>query len=284
VVNALLNAAVCAVFAWYCCHSGWASLRAVALHLGALGFMWQAMALVMRLSSAPARELLGMRLAPHFANPYSATSLTDFWARRWNITQGLVLRGCVYEPVVQGRWRAADAAAERVHAQDRRAPAGSSSADDDRGAAASSGTKPLAAHAVVPRWRRQLGAAATFVVSGLEHELFLWYLLRAWGWRWLAFFSLQGPLLAGEAALKRRARAAGLSLHLRVASLAVLLVLGLTADAFFWPPLVQPALLQPLRQSAATTLAQLCDATVHPAGQLLGAACSSTLARQLAFG
>jgi hypothetical protein len=28
-------------------------------------------------------------------------------------------------------------------------------------------------------------------VSGLEHELFLWYLTRSWGTTWLAFFTLQ---------------------------------------------------------------------------------------------
>jgi hypothetical protein len=29
------------------------------------------------------------------------------------------------------------------------------------------------------------------VVSGLEHELFLWYLLRTWGTQWFCFFTLQ---------------------------------------------------------------------------------------------
>jgi hypothetical protein len=84
-----------------------------------------------------------------------------------------------------------------------------------------------------PRWRRQLAAAATFFVSGLEHELFTAYATHRVGWRWLAFFSLQGLLLALESALKRRAAAAGLRLHPGVASLAVLLALGVTADNLF---------------------------------------------------
>jgi hypothetical protein len=84
-----------------------------------------------------------------------------------------------------------------------------------------------------PRWRRQLAAAATFFVSGLEHELFMAYATHRIGWRWLAFFSLQGLLLALESGLKRRAAAAGLRLHPAVASLAVLLALGVTADNLF---------------------------------------------------
>lgn len=86
---------------------------------------------------------------------------------------------------------------------------------------------------IAPRWRRQLAAGATFFVSGLEHELFMAYATRRLGWRWLAFFSLQGLLLAAESGLKRRCAAAGLRLHPAVASLAVLLVLGVTADTLF---------------------------------------------------
>lgn len=299
-----------------------------------------------------------MTLAPHFRNPYAATSLTDFWARRWNITQGLVLRFFVYEPIVEGRLlaaaagagpaaaglkaaAAAEVAAQQQHATAHQAqpaqpladheqaatvapgaagggtnwPAGlrhrgssrppqvptgaakplaaalpaagsrsdlNNAADDDdcsssslgladtassnsqvaeqqqqlqpnltqrqqnaAGTAAVSGTaaalgrsasQPLLARSsttFAPRWRRQLAAGATFFVSGLEHELFMAYATRGWGWRWLAFFSLQGLLLAGEGGVKRRAAAAGLVLHPAVASLGVLLALGVTADSLF---------------------------------------------------
>lgn len=62
---------------------------------------------------------------------------------------------------------------------------------------------------------------------------FMWYATRRVGWRWFVFFSLQGLLLACEGSLKRLCQAAGLALHPVVARLAVLLVLGITADAFF---------------------------------------------------
>jgi hypothetical protein len=297
-----------------------------------------------------------MTLAPHFRNPYAAASLTDFWARRWNITQGLVLRFFVYEPIVEGRLLpaapaaavpvqaakpsrlkaepSAEGAVQQLHAKagqlkptrpavaaaaaaGKHWPVGlrqrgsgsssrlmqpgcgaavplaanqqlaancshtdtscaavsedsgstsdagllrghssSSSSDDDSAtstnydpyaaaaaaamnaaaAAAAARSQPLLSQPssyIASRWRRQLAAAATFFVSGIEHELFMAYATHALGWRWLAFFSLQGLLLALEGGLKRRAAVAGLSLHPAVASLAVLLVLGVTADALF---------------------------------------------------
>jgi hypothetical protein len=304
----------------------------------------------------PIPSFTGITLAPHFKNPYAATSLTDFWARRWNITQGLVLRFAVYEPIVEGRLlpaappppppaaaaaaaglktlAAAEDATQQLYAKGHQTEAAqpllthqvasnggncpnglrhrgnssskgpvqpascaalplagvlqvtascselnnaaggddcssSSSGEADTASSAgqapqqlqpsftklatppagsgsvlhvaaaaglSSASQPLLAASsttIAPRWRRQLAAAATFFVSGLEHELFMAYATHRVGWRWLAFFSLQGGLLVLEGGLKRRCVAAGLVLHPAVASLAVLLVLGLTADTLF---------------------------------------------------
>jgi len=131
------------------------------------------------------------------------------------------------------------------------------SSSSSSGATAIPATATLAgpSAAVAPRWRRQLAAAATFVVSGLEHELFLWYLLRHWGYQWFLFFTLQGLLLAVEGKCKRAARAAGLQLRPFVSHLAVLLVLGVTGDVLFWPPLLQPGLVQPLLQAVPPQIA-----------------------------
>lgn len=84
--NLLLNVAVTLAFLVYSCHS-WAAARAVATQLTALWVMWRGMEALMWSVSRPARTHLGMTLAPHFINPFASTSLTDFWARRWNITQ-----------------------------------------------------------------------------------------------------------------------------------------------------------------------------------------------------
>ncbi|GLI61294.1 hypothetical protein VaNZ11_003648, partial [Volvox africanus] len=42
-------------------------------------------------------------LVPPFHNPFQATSLSDFWAHRWNVTQSRVLKGLLYDPIVEGR-------------------------------------------------------------------------------------------------------------------------------------------------------------------------------------
>lgn len=57
---------------------------------------------------AAAGGALGMEMEPQFDRPYLATSLRDFWGRRWNLMVSAILRPSVYEPV---RARAGNAAA-----------------------------------------------------------------------------------------------------------------------------------------------------------------------------
>jgi len=73
----------------------------------------------------------------------------------------------------------------------------------------------------------------------------------------MAFFLLQAPLLLAETTLRRRARAAGISLHPFIARLGVLLVLGIAADAFFWPVVTQPLLVARLALSGRVLLRDL---------------------------
>ncbi|XP_062225851.1 probable long-chain-alcohol O-fatty-acyltransferase 5 [Phragmites australis] len=49
-------------------------------------------------AAALARALLGAELEPQFDRPYLASSLRDFWGRRWNLMVPAVLRPCVYHP------------------------------------------------------------------------------------------------------------------------------------------------------------------------------------------
>lgn len=42
---------------------------------------------------------LGMELEPQFDRPYLATSLRDFWGRRWNLMVPAILRPSIYQPV-----------------------------------------------------------------------------------------------------------------------------------------------------------------------------------------
>nr|CAB3446856.1 unnamed protein product [Digitaria exilis] len=42
---------------------------------------------------------LGMEMEPQFDRPYMASSLRDFWGRRWNLVVSAILRPSVYEPL-----------------------------------------------------------------------------------------------------------------------------------------------------------------------------------------
>jgi hypothetical protein len=48
---------------------------------------------------AAASGVLGMAVEPQFDRPYLASSLRDFWGRRWNLMVSAVLRPAVYGPV-----------------------------------------------------------------------------------------------------------------------------------------------------------------------------------------
>ncbi|KAM0851007.1 hypothetical protein ACQ4PT_052713 [Festuca glaucescens] len=48
---------------------------------------------------AAATAALGMEAEPQFNRPYLASSLRDFWGRRWNLMVSAILRPSVYDPV-----------------------------------------------------------------------------------------------------------------------------------------------------------------------------------------
>ncbi|OEL33531.1 putative long-chain-alcohol O-fatty-acyltransferase 4 [Dichanthelium oligosanthes] len=48
---------------------------------------------------AAAGGALGMEMGPQFDRPYLASSLRDFWGRRWNLMVSAILRPSVYDPV-----------------------------------------------------------------------------------------------------------------------------------------------------------------------------------------
>ncbi|CAN1238667.1 Probable long-chain-alcohol O-fatty-acyltransferase 5 [Linum grandiflorum] len=54
---------------------------------------------VLALCTVPARALFGFELELQFDKPYLATSLQEFWGRRWNLVVSNVLRPTVYVPV-----------------------------------------------------------------------------------------------------------------------------------------------------------------------------------------
>ena len=43
-------------------------------------------------------------MAPHFDAPWRATSLAEFWSKRWDLAASNALRCVVYEPLLEGVW------------------------------------------------------------------------------------------------------------------------------------------------------------------------------------
>ncbi|KAF3670089.1 Long-chain-alcohol O-fatty-acyltransferase [Capsicum annuum] len=58
-----------------------------------------AVELVLAITVVPVRALLGLEIEPQFNDPYLATSLQDFWGRRWNLMVPGILRPAVYFPI-----------------------------------------------------------------------------------------------------------------------------------------------------------------------------------------
>ena len=54
--------------------------------------MYAFLSLLMDGPASLATSMVGLRIAPHFDQPYLSSSITDFWSRRWNLTAGNALR------------------------------------------------------------------------------------------------------------------------------------------------------------------------------------------------
>ncbi|KAK4420814.1 Long-chain-alcohol O-fatty-acyltransferase [Sesamum alatum] len=133
------------IMALYCCH----------VYLG--------LELLLAMTALPVRAVLGLELEPQFDEPYLATSLQDFWGRRWNLMVTSILRPTVYHPV-----------------------------------------RRISTRILGRRWAPAPAILATFLVSGLMHEVIYYYMSRArptWEVTW--FFVLHGVCLAAEVALKK---------------------------------------------------------------------------------
>ncbi|TYI85324.1 hypothetical protein E1A91_D05G432600v1 [Gossypium mustelinum] len=55
--------------------------------------------LILALAATLARAMFGFEFEPQFNEPYLATSLQDFWGRRWNLMVTSILRPTVYYPI-----------------------------------------------------------------------------------------------------------------------------------------------------------------------------------------
>ncbi|EXB41563.1 hypothetical protein L484_013640 [Morus notabilis] len=62
-------------------------------------YTYTSLEVMLAIVAAIVRAYLGVELEPQFDDPYMATSVQDFWSRRWNIMVSKVLRPTVYVPV-----------------------------------------------------------------------------------------------------------------------------------------------------------------------------------------
>ncbi|XP_013663174.2 acyl-CoA--sterol O-acyltransferase 1-like [Brassica napus] len=119
--------------------------------------------LILAATATMVRAMSGLELELQFNKPYLATSLQDFWGRRWNLAVTGILRPTVYEPMIQ------------------------------------------LFSVLDPNWSRVLAVLATFVVSGLMHELIFFYmggLMPDWKVMW--FFLVHGLCTTVEIAVKKK--------------------------------------------------------------------------------
>lgn len=62
-------------------------------------YTYAGLELILAAFAAASHAILGVDLEPQFDEPYMASSLQDFWGRRWNLAASRVLRPAVYVPV-----------------------------------------------------------------------------------------------------------------------------------------------------------------------------------------
>ncbi|KAJ0246371.1 Wax synthase domain-containing protein [Hirschfeldia incana] len=126
--------------------------------------MYFSLDLILAVTAYLVRAGSSLELEPQFNEPYLATSLQDFWGKRWNLMVSEILRPTVYEPML-------------------RLP-------------------------VLPKkWAYAPAALATFVVSGIMHELIFFYMGRLRpSWRLMSFFLLHGVCIMAEISLKKAIR------------------------------------------------------------------------------
>ncbi|KAF5175199.1 Acyl-coa--sterol o-acyltransferase [Thalictrum thalictroides] len=137
--------------------------------------------IVLAILAAPVLAIFGIETEPQFNEPYLATSLQDFWGKRWNLMATNILRPTIYIPI-----------------------------------------QNICKGMVGAECAKLAGVMATFLVSGLMHELIYFYvthLLPTWEVMW--YFVLQGVYTSIEIVVKK---ASSDRLQLRFMTIPFLLV------------------------------------------------------------
>ena len=217
------------------------SEASAARHLAQSFGLYAVLGAIMDVASLVAAGVFGLHLAPHFDKPFLAASISEFWAQRWNLVAGAMLRDLVYAPIV-----GADDAASSSPSP---SPSPSSSPSPT---SSSSRTRPTSRPRTRPRmkprpFRSAAATVACFAASGAMHEFIFWYLVgsppRVDG-RWALFFLAQAPVVLLERASRRSRRLAAV-LRETPRPVAVVVALGAQlalANVLFFPPVAETGL------------------------------------------
>ncbi|XP_027333814.1 probable long-chain-alcohol O-fatty-acyltransferase 5 [Abrus precatorius] len=142
---------------------------------------------------------LGIELELPSDEPYFSTSLRDFWGRRWNLMVTYLLRHTVYIPV----------------------------------------RSLMSKTTIGPHWASVPGVMASFLVSGLMHELLFYYVTRDTPtWEVTCFFVLHGACVVVEFCVLKRLGHRG-RLHWVVSGPITMAFVIATAAWLFFPPLLR---------------------------------------------
>ncbi|CAH8341356.1 unnamed protein product [Eruca vesicaria subsp. sativa] len=144
--------------------------------------------------------ILKCNLEPHFKQPYLATSLQDFWGSRWNLLVSSSLRAGVYTPVRR--------VCQRLMCSDDSA--------------------------------MFISVLATFIVSGVFHEVLFFYITGEMPTGELTlFFVLHGVCTVVEVAVKRTAFAQRLVVRQMLSRLLTVGFVIVTTWWLFFPPWIR---------------------------------------------
>lgn len=125
--------------------------------------MYFMLEMLLALFAALSKALVRVELEPQFNEPYLATSVQDFWGRRWNLMASNILHPTVYSPV-----------------------------------------RSISTRFMPRKWAPIPAVLATFLVSGLMHELILYNIgrLRPTG-EVMCFFLIHGVSVSVEIVFKK---------------------------------------------------------------------------------
>jgi hypothetical protein len=117
--------------------------------------------------------------------------------------------------------------------------------------------------------KRLIALQAAFMASALWHIYLYWLLAGGFGWRWGAFFCVQGPLMVLERKAQQAAKGAGLQLPAWLAVILTNTLLIQLADPLLITPLVEAGVVDKIIAQCSEHLRNVITAGLSAHGSVL---------------